>query len=60
MASQCVPLAMCGSVFTIRVAERFIEGGRMSEGYSPRNEGTFFSVQRIAPCALLEVCRNSA
>ena len=47
MASQCVPLAVCGSVFTIRVAVRVIEGGRMYDGKEPRNEGTSFNMQSI-------------
>ena len=47
MASQYVPLAVCGYVFMIRFTERVIEGGRMSDGYTPRNEGTSFSVQSI-------------
>ena len=62
MASHCVPLAVCGSVFTIRVAERVIEGSRMSDGYTPRNEGTSCSVQGICAVpvikSLAETVRN--
>jgi len=54
MASQCVPLAVCGTVFTIRVVGRVIEGGRMSDGYTPRNEGTSFSVQSICAVSIIK------
>ena len=44
MVNQWVPLAVCGSVFTIRVADRVIQGGgKMSDGYTTRNEGTSFN-----------------
>ena len=58
MASQCDPLAVCGSVFTIRVAERVIEGGRMSDGYTPRNEGRSFSVQSICAVPIIKNLRK--
>ena len=54
MASQCVPLAVCESVFTIGVLGRVIEGGRMSDGYTPRNEGTSFSVQSICAVSIIK------
>ena len=59
MASQCVPLAVCGTAFTIRVAERLIRG-RMSDGYTPRNEGIPLECEVSAPCPFLKFCGNSA
>ena len=47
-------LAECRSVFTISVAGRVIEGGRMSDGYTPRNEGTSFSVQNICVVSIIK------
>ena len=55
MARQCVRLAVCGSVFTIRVADRVTEGdGRMSDGHTPRNEGTSFSVHSICVVSIIK------
>jgi len=34
----------------MRVADRVSEGGRLSDGYTPRNEGTIISVHSI--CAV--------
>ena len=51
-------LAICGSVCTIRVAERVIEGGRMSDGYTPRNEGTSFNVQSICAVSIIKILRK--
>jgi len=42
-----VPVVVCGSVFKIRVANPVIEGGRMSDGYTPSYESTSFSLQSI-------------
>ena len=54
MASQCVHLAVFGSVFTIRVADRVTEGdGRMSDGYT-QNQGTSFSVQSICAVSIIK------
>ena len=59
MASHYVPLAVCGSVFTIRVADRVTGGGsRMSDGYTPRNEGPFFSVQSIKAVSIIKSQRK--
>jgi hypothetical protein len=59
MAGQCVPLAVCGSVFTIRAADRFTEegGGRMSDGEMKANPAPN---KLFAPCPLLKVDGNSA
>ena len=55
-------LGLCGSVFTIRVADRVSEGGggRISEGLTPRNEGSSFSYKVSVQCPLLKVDGNSA
>ena len=58
MANHCVPLAVWESIFTIRVAERFIEGARMSDGYTPRNEDTSFSVQSICTLSIIKSLRK--
>ena len=49
-----VPVVVCGSVFKIRVANPVIEGGRMSDGYTLRNEGTSFSVQCIYAVSIMK------
>jgi hypothetical protein len=55
MPSQFVPLALCGSVFKIRVADRVTGyGGRMSDGYMPRNEVMSFSVQSICAVSIIK------
>lgn len=49
IASQCVPLGVCGSVFTMRIADRVIGvgGAIMSDGYRPRYEVTSFSLKYL-------------
>ena len=53
---------LCGLVLAIRVADRVTEGGceKMSDRYTPRNEGSLFRIQSICACPLSKVDRNSA
>ena len=58
MASQCVYLAVCASVFKIRIAKHKEGGGRMPDGYTPTNEGTSFSVQNISAVSITKSPRK--
>ena len=60
MASQCVSTAVCGSVFVKRVAKRITEGGRMSDGYTPRNVARPLAYKVSSPCPLSNVDRRFA
>ena len=51
-------LAVCESVFKIGVTDIVIEGGRMSDGNTPRNESTSFSVQCICAVSMIKSRRK--
>ena len=55
MASQCVPLALCGSVFAIKVAHRETESvvSRRSHGYTLRKVGTSFEAHSVCTVSII-------
>ena len=62
MTSQCISFDVFGSVFTIRVADRVTEGigSRMSDGYTPRSDGSPLAYKLFASCLLLIIDENIA
>jgi hypothetical protein len=60
MASQWVPLAVCGSVFTIRVAERVSKEAECLTDTRLEMKARPLACKVSALCLLLKFCRNSA
>ena len=53
-------MAVCGSVFKIRVSERVIEGGRIAEDTRLEMKAGPLACKVSVPCQLLKICGNSA
>ena len=55
MASQCVSLAVCKPVFTLRVVDRVTVRAvvRMSDEYTPTKEGSSLTYKVSARCPLI-------